>query len=120
MMMVPCPWCGPRDAGEFRQAGEMVPRPDPAEATPEQWRAYLYLRANARGWVTETWYHRMGCRRYVVLKRHTETHEFRPAPPADSKAPEPRDPESQAAGPQGAGIHAESRPAESHVTGGHP
>ncbi len=51
MMMLPCPWCGPRDAGEFRQAGELVPRPDPARANPEQWRAYLYLRANARGWV---------------------------------------------------------------------
>ena len=90
MMMVPCPWCGPRDAGEFRQAGELVPRPDPAQATPEQWRAYLYLRANALGWVTETWYHRMGCRRYVTLERHTETHQFRPVPPADSPPAEPR------------------------------
>jgi heterotetrameric sarcosine oxidase delta subunit len=116
MMMVPCPWCGPRDAGEFRQAGEVVPRPDPAEATPEQWRAYLYLRANAWGWVTETWYHRMGCRRYVVLERHTETHEFRPTPPTNSEATE-----SQAAGPQPAGPQsAESPAAESHVTGGHP
>jgi heterotetrameric sarcosine oxidase delta subunit len=89
MMMVPCPWCGPRDAGEFRQAAtEALPRPDPGQATPEQWRAYLYLRANALGWVTETWYHRMGCRRYVTLERHTETHEFRPAAPEATAAPE--------------------------------
>jgi len=89
MMMVPCPWCGPRDAGEFRQAAtEAIPRPDPGQATPEQWRAYLYLRANALGWVTETWYHRMGCRRYVTLERHTETHEFRPAAPEATAASE--------------------------------
>jgi heterotetrameric sarcosine oxidase delta subunit len=110
MMMVPCPWCGPRDAGEFRQAGETVARPDPAQATPEQWRAYLYLRANAWGWVTETWYHRMGCRRYVVLERHTETHEFRPAPPADSEVSAPQADESRTA----------SEAVEPHVTGGRP
>jgi heterotetrameric sarcosine oxidase delta subunit len=84
MMMVPCPWCGPRDAGEFRQAGEVIPRPDPASATPAQWRAYLYLRANSRGWATETWYHRMGCRGFITMQRHTETHEIRAAWPAST------------------------------------
>lgn len=109
MMMVPCPWCGPRDAGEFRQVGEAVPRPDPARATPEQWRAYLYLRANALGWVTETWYHRMGCRRYVTLERHTERHEFRPAPPAGTPHAGPSAADTQAAGPQAAAPEAEAR-----------
>ncbi len=85
MMIVPCPWCGPRDAGEFRQAGEVVSRPDPARATPAQWRAYLYLRANTRGWATETWYHRMGCRRFITVQRHTETHEIRAARPAGAE-----------------------------------
>jgi sarcosine oxidase subunit delta len=77
MIELPCPWCGPRDAGEFAHAGEVVTRPDPRTATREQWRAYLYLRANSLGWVTETWYHRMGCRRYVRLERHTGTNEVR-------------------------------------------
>jgi sarcosine oxidase subunit delta len=82
MMMLPCPWCGPRDAGEFQHAGELGARPDPATVTPERWRAYLYLRANARGWVTESWYHRMGCRRFIIVQRHTETSEVRDAAPA--------------------------------------
>jgi heterotetrameric sarcosine oxidase delta subunit len=77
MILLPCPWCGPRDAGEFRHLGEVVQRPDPRTATPEQWRAYLYLRDNRRGWSTETWYHRMGCRRYIKLERHTQTNEVR-------------------------------------------
>ena len=60
----------------------LAARPDPATVTPERWRAYLYLRANARGWVTESWYHRMGCRRFIIVQRHTETSEVRDAAPA--------------------------------------
>ena len=34
MILIRCPWCGPRDAGEFAYQGEARPRPDPAAATP--------------------------------------------------------------------------------------
>jgi heterotetrameric sarcosine oxidase delta subunit len=77
MILLPCAWCGPRDATEFQHAGEVVARPAPATATASQWRGYLYLRANPCGWTTETWYHRMGCRRYIKVERHTETNEVR-------------------------------------------
>ncbi|MDD7968939.1 sarcosine oxidase subunit delta [Actinomycetospora lemnae] len=77
MMLLPCPWCGPRNATEFRFVGEAGPRPDPATVTPEQWRHYLYVHANRCGWSTETWYHRAGCRRYLSVERHTLTHEIR-------------------------------------------
>ncbi len=78
MILVPCPWCGPRNSAEFRYVGESTPRPGPG-ATPQQWRRYLYVRANPRGWVTENWYHRAGCRRYLSVQRHTETNETRAA-----------------------------------------
>lgn len=77
MILVPCPWCGPRDSGEFRHIDEVVARPDPVSATPEEWRSYLYTRDNLRGWSRETWYHRMGCRRYIKIERHTLTNETR-------------------------------------------
>ncbi len=77
MMLVPCPHCGPRNASEFRHVGEVAPRPDPASATPEQWRRYLYVRNNPAGWTVETWYHRAGCRAYFGAERHTVTNEFR-------------------------------------------
>jgi sarcosine oxidase subunit delta len=77
MMLVPCPWCGPRDAGEFGYVGEVVPRPDPARTTAAEWRDYLYLRRNPAGWTLERWYHRMGCRRYFIVERDTVTHEIR-------------------------------------------
>src|SRR6266851_3584458 len=60
MILLPCPWCGPRDASEFGHVGETLPRPDPRTVTPAEWRNYLYLRANTRGWVVESWYHPMG------------------------------------------------------------
>ena len=86
MILLPCAWCGPRDASEFQHVGEVVARPDPAAATAAQWRGYLYLRANPCGWTTETWYHRMGCRRYISVERHTETNEVRAASAAGASS----------------------------------
>lgn len=78
MLLVPCPHCGPRNASEFRWTGEAKPRPDPRAATPEEWRAYLYLKRNVAGWVREGWYHRAGCRRYFQIERDTVTNATRP------------------------------------------
>lgn len=77
MILLDCPNCGPRSASEFRYVGERQARPDPNAATPEQWRSYLYLRNNAAGWINETWLHRAGCRRYLVVERHTVTNDVR-------------------------------------------
>jgi heterotetrameric sarcosine oxidase delta subunit len=77
MILLPCPWCGPRDAAEFAHAGEASTRPAPGQATRAQWRDYLYQRNNPCGWTAETWYHRMGCRRFLRVERHTETNEIR-------------------------------------------
>jgi heterotetrameric sarcosine oxidase delta subunit len=52
-------------------------RPDPDQATPREWRDYLYLRDNTRGWVTERWYHRAGCRQFFVVERDTVTDQTR-------------------------------------------
>jgi len=79
MILVPCPWCGPRNSQEFRYVGESKSRPDPSTATPEAWRDYLYLRTNGADWATETWFHRSGCRRYLSVERHTVTNEIRSA-----------------------------------------
>jgi sarcosine oxidase subunit delta len=101
MILLPCAWCGPRDATEFQHVGEAVSRPDPRTATPAQWRAYLYLRANPRGWTVETWYHRMGCRRFLKIERHTETNEFRPLAAAGPAGPAGVLAAAGAAGPAG-------------------
>ena len=79
MIQVPCPYCGLRNASEFRWVGEMNHRPDPNRTTPEEWRDYLYMNHNPAGWTTETCYHRAGCRQYFVVERHTMTNELRAA-----------------------------------------
>ncbi len=86
MMLLPCPWCGPRNVSEFRYAGEVRQRPDPATTTPGEWRAYLYLTENPRGPVVETWLHRMGCHRYFYAERDTATNEVMSVRPAAEPA----------------------------------
>lgn len=77
MFRIPCPHCGLRDASEFRHHGEARTRPDPRTVTPQEWRAYLYEQPNLAGWISETWYHRAGCRRFVSVARNTVTNETR-------------------------------------------
>lgn len=89
MIRIPCPYCSLRNSSEFRHVGEAGSRPDPASATPEQWRAYLYERSNPAGWTTETWFHTMGCRRFVRVERHTVTNEIRSARPVGRNGAEP-------------------------------
>jgi heterotetrameric sarcosine oxidase delta subunit len=77
MILLPCPYCGLRNASEFRYVGELATRPDPNEAGVEEWRAFLYTRANPAGWTTETWFHRAGCRQHFTAERHMVTNEVR-------------------------------------------
>ena len=71
MMQINCPWCGLRNATEFRQLGEKPPRPDVATADPKAWREYLYFRDNSWGTAEERWFHSAGCRQYLTLHRDT-------------------------------------------------
>lgn len=77
MILLPCPWCGPRNVSEFRYVGEAKGRPDIASVTPAVWRDYLYTHANPAGWVRENWYHRSGCRQFFGAERHTVSNEVR-------------------------------------------
>jgi sarcosine oxidase subunit delta len=81
MILLPCPYCGPRNASEFRYVGEVSERPDPNETGVEEWRAYLYARSNPAGWTAETWFHSAGCRQHFVSERHTVTNEVRASQP---------------------------------------
>ncbi|MEM7095958.1 MAG: sarcosine oxidase subunit delta [Actinomycetota bacterium] len=85
MLLVPCPYCGPRNASDLRHVGESHVRPDPNTATPEEWRTYLYLRDNAADWTTETWYGTRCCRKYFKVERNTATNEFRNPPMPGNK-----------------------------------
>jgi len=82
MLVLPCPWCGPRNEDEFHNAGDAhKQRPfDPERLTDAEWCDYLYVPANPKGWLLERWWHVAGCQRWFSLERHTVTHEVRPVP----------------------------------------
>jgi heterotetrameric sarcosine oxidase delta subunit len=78
MLLIDCPWCGPRDEIEFHCGGEAhIARPaDPDALTDEAWADYLFMRTNPKGWLRERWVHSQGCRRWFNLVRSTVTHEI--------------------------------------------
>ncbi|KAB1148265.1 sarcosine oxidase subunit alpha family protein [Streptomyces luteolifulvus] len=78
MLLIPCPWCGPRDEAEFHYGGQAhVPYPeDPAALTDEEWARYLFFRANPKGPFAERWSHAAGCRRWFNAVRDTATNEI--------------------------------------------
>ena len=75
MLLIPCPWCGPRDESEFSCGGEAhIVRPtDNASMTDEAWADYLFMRKNPKGLHFERWNHTHGCRRWFNVVRDTAT-----------------------------------------------
>jgi len=77
MLLIECPWCGPREQTEFNCGGEgHIVRPDPATASDREWGEYLFMRKNPKGLHYERWYHTHGCRQWFHVARSTVTHEI--------------------------------------------
>jgi sarcosine oxidase subunit delta len=75
MLLIPCPWCGPRNEPEFTYGGEPTARPISAERVSDaEWCDYLYMRRNEKGPHREMWCHTAGCGQWFVLTRDTATH----------------------------------------------
>ena len=90
MLLINCPWCGPRDETEFRYGGAApVARPEAPETLSDtEWAEFLFFRANPKGPFRERLVHVAGCRRWFHVHRHTVTHEIYETyvGPADSNA----------------------------------
>lgn len=78
MLLIPCPYCGPRDEIEYRYGGPShLTRPGPPEAVPDEaWAAYLFVRENPKGDSLERWVHAGGCGQWFNLRRDTQTHDI--------------------------------------------
>ena len=76
MLLIRCPYCGPRDEVEFRYGGQAdLAYPADADAlTDAAWADYLFMRDNPRGWFRERWNHAAGCRRWFNAVRDTGTY----------------------------------------------
>ena len=78
MLLIDCPYCGPRPEIEFSYGGQahLARPPRPAEVDDQQWVEYLYLRTNPRGPHAERWRHVRGCGRFFNARRDTTTDQF--------------------------------------------
>ncbi|MEO5897517.1 MAG: sarcosine oxidase subunit delta [Vicinamibacterales bacterium] len=78
MLLIPCPWCGPRDETEFKyggQAGIACPA-DLHRLDDLEWGRFLFFRDNPKGRFAERWVHSAGCRRWFTIVRDTLTHDI--------------------------------------------
>jgi sarcosine oxidase subunit delta len=73
-MLIPCPWCGPRNQIEFIYGGDANVRPPAPNGSEAAWVDYVYFRDNPCGPHDELWYHGSGCRSWFVVRRDTRTH----------------------------------------------
>lgn len=73
MLLITCPYCGPRSELEFAYGGQAhIARPaDPSSLDDDAWAAFLYLRTNPKGLHTERWRHAHGCGRFFNAMRDT-------------------------------------------------
>ena len=73
MLLIECPYCGPRDETEFHCGGEAhISRPEDPDALDDAaWADYLFMRKNIKGRQAERWVHTQGCRRWFNVLRDT-------------------------------------------------
>ena len=92
MLLISCPWCGPREESEFSYGGEAhIVRPkDPDTLSDLEWADYLFMRNNPSGQYLERWLHAAGCRRWFNAERDTVSYRIKsvykisdPAPRGD-------------------------------------
>src|SRR3546814_5329175 len=74
MLLIDCPFCGPRAEIEFRCGGEShIQRPGPHDRVSDaEWADYLFNRENPKGEHRERWFHSAGCRRWFNAARDTD------------------------------------------------
>ncbi len=91
MLLIECPWCGPRDDHEFTCGGEAhIARPESPESLDDgEWADYLFMRTNAKGVHHERWCHVHGCRRWFNAMRDTVSHRIIAIYPMGEDPPAP-------------------------------
>ena len=77
MQLFTCPFCGPREEGEFHFAAEAgKARPEPAEEVRDaDWADYLYMNDAPKGTARAVWVH-VTCGEFFVMTRNTVTRDI--------------------------------------------
>jgi sarcosine oxidase subunit delta len=78
MLLIPCPYCGPRSEEEFSYGNEAhIARPEePDRLSDAEWAEYVFMRSNTKGVFLERWLHAQGCRRWFNVARDTVSYDI--------------------------------------------
>lgn len=78
MILITCPYCGPRNETEYHYGGQAhIPFPVAEdELTDHDWAEYLFYRDNTMGPYAERWMHAVGCRRWFNVVRDTISYDI--------------------------------------------
>ncbi len=78
MLLITCPYCGPRSEEEFSYGNEAhIARPkQPDKLNDAEWAEYVFMRSNTKGVFLERWMHAQGCRRWFNVARDTVSYEI--------------------------------------------
>lgn len=74
---IPCPHCGARYIEEFVY-GEILVVPNSISDPDERDLDHAFIHNNPEGPTTERWFHAMGCRRWLTLRRDTRDDQILP------------------------------------------
>lgn len=86
MLRIHCPYCGIRDHEEFSYFGDATKTyPDLGVENHAAWVEAVFTRHNPKGVHQEFWQHTLACRRWLVVKRHTVTHDILEVLPAHER-----------------------------------
>ena len=78
MLLIPCPYCGPRSEEEFSYGNEAhIARPkEPDKLNDAEWAEFVFMRSNTKGVFLERWLHAQGCRRWFNVARDTVSYDI--------------------------------------------
>src|SRR5262249_28729346 len=76
MLLIPCPWCGPRAQAEFTYGGDATLKRPSSDASETEGVAYVFLRDNPAGPPERLWQPTAGRRQWLRVRRDTRTHEI--------------------------------------------
>jgi sarcosine oxidase subunit delta len=87
MLRIHCPYCGVRDHEEFSYFGDASKSYPGLEAqNREAWVEAVFMRNNPKGEHHEFWQHTLACRRWLVVRRNTLTHDILEVLPARERS----------------------------------
>ena len=103
MLLIECPYCGPRAPSEFSNGGQAhVKRPDgPREIRDRAWSEYVFIRSNPKELFYERWVPSHGCRKWFNCVSDTSTDEILKIYKLDDPKPPLKDFENKIQTPSG-------------------